>query len=264
MIIDVHTHIFPEKLAAKAIEALSQRSGFKPYHNGTESELLEQMDKFNVDYSVVQSIATNPEHTVKVNDFAISLLKSDRFIPFGSIHPEYKDWEIELERLKTAGIKGIKLHPDYQGFYVDEKRLIPIYRKAFEMGMFILFHAGFDPYSIDDIHCTPERVYRVMEEFDGNNVIFAHMGGEALWDDVEKYMIGKNIYIDTSFAVKLMDTKQVVRMINNHGSEKVLFGTDSPWCLQGEEIERIRQLGLPEISEKNILGLNAERLLFYG
>lgn len=261
MIIDVHTHIFPEKIAESAVKSLADRSGLTPYHNGRLEELLKLMEEGGVDYSVIQSIATNPRQNIKVNDFAISLLKVPGIIPFGSIHPELEDWEKEIERLKEAGIKGIKFHPDYQDFFVDEERMIPVYRKIFSMDMAILFHSGVDIGLPDPVHCTPERVNRIIGEFEGKKVIFAHMGAHLLWDDVEKYMLGKDFYIDTSFSVDEMEKERAVRMIEKHGTDKVLFGTDSPWKKQKPYVEYIRGLGLSKEDTDKILGLNAEKLL---
>mgnify|MGYP003289899254 CR=1 FL=1 len=123
MIIDFHTHCFPEKIAKNTIEKLSFVSGgLIPQTDGTKDSLLYLMSKDSVDKSVVLSIATNANQQKNVNDFAVSL-KSEKLVPFGSVYPFSEDWEEELERLKNNGIKGIKLHPDYQQFFVDDERI---------------------------------------------------------------------------------------------------------------------------------------------
>lgn len=145
MIIDFHTHVFPDKVAAKALPKLAAGSGgMEPVYDATVDGLESFLSKNGIGKAVALNISTNTHQQKSVNDFAVSLLKSDRIIPFGSVHPDSPDVFDELERLKAAGIKGIKLHPDYQGFFVDEKRMLPIYKKISELGFITVFHAGVD------------------------------------------------------------------------------------------------------------------------
>lgn len=145
MLIDFHTHAFPEKIAARAIETLSNASGgIVPQTNGTLDSLKEEMAKDGVDIAVVQSIATNPRQQQKVNDFAIQINQDDAIVAFGSVHPDAPDVLAELERIHAAGLKGVKFHPEYQNFYADDEKMKAIYRKISQLGLITLFHAGHD------------------------------------------------------------------------------------------------------------------------
>ena len=145
MLIDFHTHAFPEKIAFRAVEKLARDAGgLAPQTDGTVASLKTQMLVDGVDISVVQSIATNPHQQAKVNDFAIGINRDPAIVAFGSVHPDAPDALEELERIAAAGLKGVKLHPEYQGFYADDPRMKPIYRKISRLGLVTLFHAGQD------------------------------------------------------------------------------------------------------------------------
>lgn len=229
MIIDFHTHCFPEKIAKNTIEKLSYVSGgLIPQTNGTAKSLLSLMDKDNVDKSVVLSIATNANQQKNVNDFAISL-KSERIIPFGSVYPFSEDWEEELERLKDSGIKGIKLHPDYQQFFVDDERFFPIYKKIEKLGFILIFHAGEDFGFPPPYKATPERLRKVVTLIE-TPVVCAHWGSLLMVDDVLKYLCDlDNCYFDTAFGYGTMPKARALSILEKKGTDKILFGSDSPW-----------------------------------
>lgn len=260
MIIDFHVHCFTDELAAKAVPQLAKGANITARLDGTISSLKESMKKAGVDKSVVLSIATKPSQTEKINNWT-AFIEDDSIIGFGSIHPENENWKEILSRLKKNGIKGIKLHPDYQKFFVDDKKMYPIYEWAVELGLIILFHAGVDIGLPDPCHATPERLRRVIDTFPEGKFVAAHMGGFSCWDEVEKHLVGTEIYFDTSYSLNFMDAEQVRRIINNHGYEKILFATDSPWGDQSEEVEKIREFSFGDEIESAILGLNARKLL---
>lgn len=263
MIVDFHVHCFPDMLAEKATEALAERARIPLWQHGTIGEIKISMKKAGINRSVILSIATRPQQTEKISQWSASI-QDDDITAFGSIHPDYADWNNELVRMKEMGIKGIKMHPDYQEFFVDEKRIFPIYEKAFALGFIVVFHAGLDIGLPEPCHCTPERLRKVVRAFPGGRMVAAHMGGYRYWDDVEKYLAGEDIYFDTSYSLKEMDAGQLDRLILHHGYEKLLFATDSPWGGQAEEVSRFKSLGLPEKMENAILGGNAMRLLDLG
>lgn len=260
MIIDFHTHCFSDELASSAIAVLAQRANIPAFTDGTVSALKESMQTCDINYSVLLNIATKPSQTEKINSWASSVQKGN-IISFGSIHPKYKNWENELKRIKELGLKGIKFHPEYQEFYVDDEAMYPIYEKAFELGLIIIFHAGEDLGFKPPFHCIPKRLDKLIERFKGGAIIAAHMGGFMYWDDVEKYLVGKDIYLDTSFCLGYMDEAQKKRIIKNHGYKKILFGTDSPWKNQGEEVQKIKDLCLGKEAEEAIFYKNAIELL---
>lgn len=260
MIIDFHVHCFTDELAPKAVPQLEKCANITARLDGTVSSIKESMKKAFIDKSVVLSIATKPSQTEKINTWSSSI-QDDSIIAFGSVHPENENWRDELLRLKNMGIKGIKLHPDYQKFFVDDEKMYPVYDFAGELGLIILFHAGIDIGLPAPYHATPERLRRVVDAFSGVKFVAAHMGGFSHWDGVEEYLLGTNIYFDTSYSLSFMDPVQVRRIINNHGYKKILFATDSPWGDQSEEIEKIRGFSFEPDVEKAILGLNAKELL---
>ena len=262
MIIDFHTHIFPEKIANVALPKLSFYSGgIVPCGKATAASMLEVMDASGVDKAVFLSVATNPKQQTNVNDYAISLADSDRLIPFGSVHPESENALEELERLKANGIKGVKLHPDYQGFFVDEERLFPIYEKIAELGLIAVFHAGVDIGFPEPVHCTPGRLKKVLPRFGNTPVIAAHLGGYLMYEDVMKYLADTDVYLDTSFSYGTVPPDYAKSIIKEFGSDKILFGTDMPWSSPENELRFIDSLELNSDDKDNILYKNAQKLL---
>jgi len=201
MTIDFHTHCFSDEIAVKAIPKLAEAGGIQPFTDGTVSGLKSSMQSSGIHVSVVQPIATKPAQTTVINRWAASI-KDRQIVPFGTIHPEYEHWQEEIIWLSNQGIKGVKFHPDYQRFFVDDEKLFPIYEMLFSMNFIVLFHAGVDIAFSEPYHCTPKRLQKVLDMFPRAVIIAAHMGGYMYWDDVEKYLVGRNIYMDTSFSFK--------------------------------------------------------------
>jgi len=260
LIIDFHTHCFPDELAEKAVSALSVKAGIPAMLNGTAGDLKRSMEVNGITGSVIFNIATKPSQTEKINSWAANI-QDENIISFGSIHPLYEDWKNELKRIRELGLKGIKYHPEYQEFYVDDETMFPIYELAFELGLVIAFHAGEDIGYAPPYHCTPERLAVLLERFKGGKIVAAHMGGFRYWDEVEKHLVGKDIYLDTSYAVGMMDDEQAKRIIHEHGYRKILFGSDAPWTDQGWAIQCIKNLRLEPEAEEAILYNNAVDLL---
>lgn len=262
MIIDFHTHCFPDALAPKALPTLSRCSGnAKPVFDGTAKGLAEKIKKDGAEKAVVLNIATNPHQQKKVNDFAISLLDSETLIPFGSVHPDSPDALNELQRLHDAGIKGVKLHPNYQEFFVDDERLFPIYEKIGELGMITVFHAGVDIGIPDPVYCPPKRLKAALSHFGDTPVVAAHMGGFLLWREVIEVLADTNIYVDTSFSCGALPPPWAKEIIDTFGAQRVLFGSDMPWSSTENEKDYIKSLGLDEENEALVLGGNAKKLL---
>lgn len=260
MVIDFHVHCFPDALAQKAVSVLAERAEIAPRLDGTVGDVKRSMKKAGVDCSVIQSIATKPSQTEKLNDWSAGI-QDNGIIAFGSIHPEFEGWRDELKRIKDLGIKGLKFHPDYQLFYVDEERVFPLYERAFELGLIILFHAGEDIGLPPPYHCTPQRLQKVLRAFPGGRIVAAHMGSYAYWNDVESFLLGEDVWLDTAYSLGVMGDDQAKQIIKNHGYEKILFATDSPWTDQAEEITKIKHLGLGDEIENAVLGENAKKLL---
>ncbi len=262
MIIDIHTHAFPDALAARALEVLTQNCDEKPFIDGTCSGLRDSMAQAGIDIAVVMPIATKPSQVRGINSWAAKIPEEyGNLISFGTIHPAQSDWDDEIRRLIDGGIVGVKLHPDYQEFFADDPALIPIYKALADAGLVVMMHAGVDIGLPDPVHCTPERLARALDAVPEMTVIAAHMGGYDCWDDVERYLVGRDCYFDTSYSLTDLGPERMTSLINAHGIQRVLFGTDSPWTDQSAEVAGFRSLNLTSGEIAQVMGENALKLL---
>jgi len=261
MIIDIHTHIFPNQLAKKTIPLLSKSAKICPTTDGTLDSLQNISSRAGISINVIQNIVTNPKQTINVNNFAISLLNEHGIIPFGSIHPDFEGWKYELKRLKDAGIKGIKIHPDYQNFFIEDSRLYPLYETIQEMEFLLLVHAGLDLGLQEPTHCLPDGLLKVITDFPGLPLIAAHIGGHLKWNEVYEKLIGTNIYFDTSFSARCIEENLLLKMIRDHGADKFLFGTDSPWSDAKKDIAYFKRLPISSKEREQIFSGTAQQLL---
>ena len=274
MIIDFHTHVYPDAMAERIMAALGSVPGVQAHTDGTLNGLLNSMAASGVDRSVILPVNTRKGQFDSVTKFAKHINDTyDNVISFGGIHPDDDDIEEKLAYLKANGFKGIKIHPDYTETFIDDSRYINIITAAQRIGFIVITHAGKDPaYPI--IHCPPDRGRRMLDKVYGATgftkpfFVFAHLGGNRLLSDVEKYLVGQNCYIDISCSFSDLGNfsdahdEDVVRVIKNHGADKILFATDSPWNDQKAYIERFKSLkGLTDNEKELIFSKNAEALL---
>ncbi len=261
MLIDFHTHAFPAKIAARATGSLSHGSGgMVPQTDGTISSLITEMDRDGVDLSVVQSIATNPRQQHSVNSFAIEINDNPRIVAFGSVHPDAPDALEELERIAASGLKGVKFHPEYQQFYADEPRMKPIYRKISELGLITLYHAGQDIGFAPPYHGLPDQLLRALKWLD-TPVVAAHWGGYCSSLDVMDKLCGEHLYFDLSLGYGVIPKPLAQAIVDKHGPEKLLFGSDMPWHRPEWELRLLNSLDLSDCDKENILFRNAQKLL---
>ncbi len=261
--IDMHAHAFPDDLAKRAIDKLTEGNRWEALADGTVKSLVASMDTADIDVSVVCTIATKPGQAKGILKWC-KKIRSDRIEPFPSIHPgDSKPGKI-LEKIVHEGFVGIKLHPLYQDFDVDDRRLDEIYTAASDLGLICQFHSGrdiaFDP---EDMKASPQRMARVAERFPQLVMICAHMGGWRMWDEVEKYLIGSDVHLECSFSLNELPADRAAKMIRNHGTHRVMFGSDHPWASQAEGIQLIKKLPLKPKEKSDILWRNATRLLGY-
>lgn len=268
MIIDFHTHIFPPKIASKTIEILENNifketgKHEKAVIGATIDDLLTSMSDNEIDFSVVLPIATNTHQSTTINNYAAQINSIPNVFSFGSLHPFQEDWESVLYDIKDKGLKGIKLHPEYQQFYIDCPESVRILKKCEELGLIVVLHTGRDIGIAPPVHCSPKRLANLLNsEISGKNIIAGHLGGWKMWDDVEKYLVGTPVMLDTAYTVSYISKEQLLRIIKNHGSEKILFATDSPWESQGFTKKYINDLPITETEKNNILYQNAKKLL---
>ena len=210
---------------------------------------------------VTQPVSTKASQVASINSFAIELNRRPALINFGTLHPDYEENAAEIQRLKKVGIQGVKFHPDYQLFFVDEDRMFPLYRQMADAGLIAFFHAGVDIGLPPPVHCPPSRLARILDRVPDLTVVAAHFGGFQMWDDVEKFLIGRNLRLDTSYTLAYLSAERFVNMARKHGIEKIMFGSDSPWADQGEEIRLHMESGLTDSELAAVFYDNAARLL---
>jgi len=262
-IIDFHTHAFPDALAARAMKALSAEAPQLPYyHDGRVSSLLASMDAAGIARSVVCSIATRPSQFGPILEWSRQIA-SDRIIPFPSIHPDDPNPGERIAQIHKCGFKGVKMHPFYQGFYMDEPRLCPIYEALAETGLLLVMHTGYDIAFERVRRADPAVIVKVLRDWPELRLVTTHLGAWEQWQEVEQALIGRQVYMEVSFTDGYLATDKVRELILRHPAEYVLFGTDSPWDDQAKALARVRELRLGTSREEGMLWRNAERLLGY-
>ncbi len=261
MIIDFHTHAFPQKIAEGAIEKLAHLSGgLIPQTDGTLFGLEQEMKNDGIDVSVVLGIATNPKQQTNVNDFAAEINKHKSFVGFGSVHPASPDALDELERIKALGLKGVKFHPEYQNFFVDDEKMKPIYKKISELGLITLFHAGYDYGFGEPFHCMPNNLLGAIKWLDAP-VVAAHWGGVGCAKQVAKELCGKDIWFDLSFGYGAMPKSFAQEIVDKHTPDRLLFASDMPWHRPSWEMRLVESLDISQNDKEKIYYKNAAKLL---
>lgn len=263
-IIDFHTHAFPDALAERAMAQLVSGTDLvRPFLDGKVSSLIASMDANNIAASVLCSIATKPSQFEPIFRWS-QQIASDRIIPLASVHPEDPDGVERIHRIAQSGLKGVKMHPYYQDFYLDDPRLYPLFEAIEGEGLLLTLHTGYD-FAFDRIdRATPRQIADVVRRFPEMKLITTHLGAWEQWDDVQRYLLGRPVYMETSFSVEYLGAERVGQMLLNHPQEYILFGTDSPWTDQGKTIAAHRSIDLPdEVREKYFFG-NAAKVLGLG
>ena len=240
MIIDVHTHIFPDTIAEEAVRFLAKEANSPYFLNGKKSDLLESMQKYGITQSWLQPVATKPKQVPAINAM-MKEIKAEHYpklVPFGSVHPDCADLKAIIRDLAASGIPGVKFHPEYHKINPTDSRLYPMYEALAEENMVILFHAGLD-IGIPTINSTPKDFMVLIEKFPTLTMILAHMGGFKQWDEVFAVLAGTPVYLDTSYTKGYLADDDFVRLVSIHGAEKIVFGTDSPWSDQQADVDYI-------------------------
>ena len=268
MIIDFHTHTFPDKIAERTIHKLEAAAGIHARVNGTLAGLKASMKQAGVDYSVILPVVTKPSQFDTINQCAAAMNGSDHIISFGGIHPDNTDIPDKLAYIRQLGLPGIKLHPDYQKVHINDERYLKLITAAVDLGLLVIIHAGIDVGLPEEVHCPPEEAVQMLcyvEEHAKDpasaKIILAHTGGWKQWDAVEELLVGKPVYFDLAYTFGFISESQLLRIIQNHGADRILFATDSPWNDQAEDIHVLQQLPLSQEEQAAILGENAARLL---
>lgn len=270
MIIDIHTHIFPEAIAPKAIYKLAKNCGIAALTDGTAAGVVARAAEWGIDHSICLPVATKANQTPDIIEFAAKINQQyPQLTCFAGIFPQAKDMPQMIEKAVRFGLKGIKIHPQYQEIYMDDPCIFELMRIATEYSLPVVYHAGKD---LGLMHMptfgAPDCTARLMDKLESAGITdyklcAAHLGGFDCWDDVEKYLVGRNIYLDTSFIAGYIPDEQARRIILNHGTDKILFGSDCPWQNGQDTAAYVRSLQLGDAAERLIFSENVKKLLPY-
>ena len=276
LIIDFHTHTFPDKIAAAAVASLEQKAHSRAHTDGTRTGLLQAMDSAGIDHAVVLPVATNPLKCTSMNNASHALNSLGRLTYFAAIHPDAPDWDAELTRAKQLGFKGVKVHPVYQGVAIDDPRFVRILARCGELGLIVVMHSGADIGFPGVDMCSPRMLQRALQQSGPVTLVAAHMGGWRNWQEVPEYLLDTSIYLDTAFSLgsivpidghyapeelPLLPERHFCELVQLFGSKRVVFGTDSPWDDMGQAVRRIEALPLTAAEQEDIFSVNAKRLL---
>lgn len=256
--IDIHTHIYPEKVAEKATDSI--RDFYEIYGgtmNGTADMLLERGKAAGISKYVTLAVATRPEQVIHINDFMSSRTKdSDVFIGCGTVHAAMENPAKEAERVLAMGLHGIKMHPDIQGFDIDDPRLFPVY-EAIEGKIPVFLHMG-DP-RMDYSH--PARLRKVLELFPKLEAEAAHFGGYCVQEIAYQQLKDTSCIMDISSSLMFMAPGEPEKYINAYGAERLAFGTDYPLWDPVTEMERFLRLNITDEQKEQIACKTAQRFL---
>lgn len=254
-IVDIHAHAFDDKIAIKATENLHTYYGIEPAADGRFVHLIDSAKSCGVDKLVVCATATKPKQVQMINDYVSNLI-CDHIVGFGTLHCDFDGISAELERMKALNLSGVKFHPIFQGFKIDDDKAMQMFEKIGDTFP-VLIHVG----DKNSSGASPVRLAGVMKELPQVTFIAAHLGGYSEWESAKKCLIGRNVYIDTSSSVRFLPPSEAAAIIREHGTDKVLFGTDYPLSNHEFEFECLKKLNLTEDEYENIYWKNAYKLL---
>ncbi len=257
-IIDCHCHVYPDKIAKKAAEAIGRFYSIEMDMDGTLETLKAEGKKAGITHYVIFSVATKPSQTDSINSFIAQTVAESggTMTGLGTLHPDSPDLRGDVERLISLGLKGVKLHPDIQGFKIDDYRCLKIYELC-EGRLPVLLHTGDKRYDFSN----PNRLKPVLEIFKGLTVIGAHFGGWSIWEEATEELYGyDNLLVDCSSSLYALTPEKATRLVRRYGAEKVLFGIDFPMWRPSDEVARFNRLALTDRERELILHENAEKV----
>jgi predicted TIM-barrel fold metal-dependent hydrolase len=264
LIIDFHTHIYPQSVAAKILPAAKRKLKVAVPGMGAPEDLLRMMQEAEVARSILLPLAKGHDDVSTLNDWVLSVSQENaELTAFGAVHPFMKDLDDELDRLALHGVKGVKMMPLLQEFYPDDPRCTRLYEALIKRKMILVTHAGRDPLEREEVFGTPERFAGALESFPDLKVVLAHLGGLRMWDEVKRYLLpaGGNVYFDTAYVSFYMGPQEMQELISDIGPERVIFGSDYPWEVPGRAAEIVSNLDLTDQEKMCLLSRNGTRLL---
>lgn len=258
-VFDCHTHIFPDAIAHAAVAAMGRAAGMVPDYDGTREGLVGRLRDAGCDAALNCPVATKPEQVRGINDWAAAA-NAWPVLCLGAMHPDFLQPGAEIERIHALGLLGVKLHPEYQRFALDDPRLDPVWETCAGLGLPVLVHAGEDVGLPAPYRTRPAAFAELVARVPGLTVIAAHLGGWRQWDEVETCLAGTPVYLDTSYVLDELPDEQFLRIVRNHGIHRVLYGTDAPWQNPCTYLERFLALPLTDRERRWILWENAAEL----
>lgn len=267
MVVDFHTHVFPDKIAKKTIDYLAEKGGNTPFSDGTVSGLYSALEKGLVDVAVALPVLTKPEQFESVLNFVTKIneelsSKEKKIISFGGIHPACEDIKGKLKRVKDAGLKGVKIHPDYQNTFIDDDGYIEILKCAKDLDLIVVTHAGIDcGYRECTVKSPPELTRKVIDKVGHEKFVLAHLGGSEMVEDVLKYLAGQKVYFDTAFVLNRIKKEEFLSVLDKHGEDRILFASDFPWSSFDRDVEILKSFVNDSDTRDKILYKNALSLL---
>ncbi len=258
-IIDAHCHIYPEKIAQKAVAGTDTFYGTTAKCLGTTADLFDQDKKCGIDHSLVQSVATTPKQVRSINQFIADEVNrsNSKLTGLGTLHPDSENLREDVENIISLGLVGVKLHPDIQKFKIDDYRCLKIYELCEHFHLPILMHTGDSRYD----YSNPNRLLPVLKIYKNLTVIGAHFGGWSIWEEASKKLCDlENLYVDCSSTFAWVKNDTVLQMIRRYGAKRVLFGTDFPMWSPVEEVDRFFTLDLTDDEKRVILSENAKKV----
>jgi len=249
-IIDAHAHIFPAKIAFKASESIGNFYGI-PMHSDASPESLLRLEKeLGSERCLVCSSALSPAQVENINNFiAKECAEHPEFLGLAAMHKDYENFDAELDRALSLGLKGVKFHHDMQGYAIDDPKCLPIYAAMEKKGMILLLHMGDARYEFT----SPKKLATIAEMFPKLTIIGAHFGGYSEWDEAYRMPRFSNVYYDTSSSLFMLDVQTANRFIDHFGPDRYFFGSDFPMWNPKKELERFMNLGLTDEMNQMIL-----------
>ena len=267
MIIDFHTHVFPDKIAKSTIEFLEKASNGRANTDGTVNGLVNHMKDSNVDIAITLPVLTKPTQFDSVMNFAIGINqaysnKKEKLISFGGIHPACDDIRGKMKTLKDNGFLGVKIHPDYQNTFIDDDGYIEILKCAKDLDLIVVTHSGVDDgYPGQPVKCPPELCLKVINKVNHNKFVLGHYGAHKQWENVLDLLCGKNVFFDIAFTLHEIEKDLFMQILDKHGEDKILFATDCPWRNMKDDLATLKSFNLKIETLDKILYKNAIKLL---
>ncbi len=262
-IVDSHCHIYPEKIAARAVAGIGKFYNLDMQGDGTRAALGTESASAGITHNIIFSVATKPSQVSSINAFIAAEVQTSggKMIGLGTMHPESETPEEDMRHLLELGLRGVKLHPDVQGFKLDDYRCLKIYELCEEHRLPVLLHTGDYRYDMSN----PNRLRPIVEIFSDLTVIAAHLGGWSIWEQAAAELSGfDNLYVDTSSSLPFLTPDTARRIVRSYGAEHCLFATDFPMWTPKEELARFDALELTDAERETILWKNANRLFKLG